>query len=68
MKNIICILLFLCSLFFLISCGEDEKSLDKETNVTTEGNEEVYYKNPFKPLEYDLAYIQLNKEIYNFDD
>ena len=68
MKKIICILLFLCSLFFLISCGEDEKSLDKESNVTTEGNEEVYYKNPFKPLEYDLVYIQLNKEIYNFDD
>ncbi len=68
MKKIICILLILCSTYILLSCSENEQTEDVESITPTDVIEEVYYKNPFKPLEYDLAYIKLNKEIYNFDD
>ena len=46
----------------------------EETKIVTpiptleETKEEIYYKNPFEPLDYGLAYINLDKKVYNLDD
>lgn len=37
--------------------------------ITLEETEEViYYQNPFEPLDYGLAYINLDKEVYSLED
>ena len=70
MKRVICLLLFILS-FILVSCNFNEKPDDSnevEDDETNNTIEEIYYENPFTPLEEGLAYIELDKQVYNLTD
>ena len=74
MKKILCLLLVFVSIFILTSCNisetpDDSNDIDDNTNINPP-QEEIYYENPFQPIEEGNATIELNKNAfmagYNF--
>ena len=55
-------ILFLFLLLVIITSCENN-----ETNATPH-EEEVYYENPFQPVEHGLATIELNKNLYEINE
>lgn len=71
MKRIICLLLLLVSIFILTSCNTNETpddSNDTEDDNTNSPQTEIYYENPFKPIEEGNAYVEIDKNVYNLTD
>ena len=72
MKKILCLLLVFVSIFILTSCNisetpDDSNDIDDNTNINPP-QEEIYYENPFQPIEEGNATIELNKNVYDLTD
>ena len=70
MKRFICLLLFI-SMFMLISCNVNDTP-DDSTNTNDDNSNipsnEIFYENPFTPIEEGNAYIELDKTVYDLTD
>ena len=69
MKRMICLLLIM--IFSLTSCisnNTPDDSNENEDDNLTNPQDEIYYENPFSPIEEGLASIELNKQVYELND
>lgn len=72
MKRFYFIILLMLFSLFLSSCNDKKDEIptipDKTIEDVETPKEEIYYSNPFTPLDYNLASISLDKEFYEITD